>query len=86
MVWPAPLDRPTRACWSHSHLRRALRGSTINAACQFNEEGDKGSIDVGKLADLILLDRKLDPADLKDLRVIETVKEGETIFRAARPN
>ncbi len=51
-----------------------------------NKEGDKDSIDVGKLADLILLDRKLDPVDLKDLRVIETVKEGEAIFRAARRN
>jgi hypothetical protein len=39
---------------------------------------------VGKLADLVILARnplKGDPATIKDITVVETIKEGRTIFR-----
>lgn len=62
----------------------ALKGVTINAAYQYFEEGIKGSIEEGKLADLIILDKnplKVNPMDIKNIKVIETIKEGKTLFR-----
>ncbi|MHA7702634.1 amidohydrolase [Mycobacterium sp. ML4] len=62
----------------------ALKAITINAAHQYCEEQSKGSIEVGKLADLVILDDNpltVDPMRIKDIRVIETIKEGRTIYR-----
>ena len=62
----------------------ALQASTINAAYQFFEEDHKGSIEVGKLADFIILSRnplEIDPLDLRSLEVLQTIKEGETVYR-----
>ncbi|MCV7177674.1 amidohydrolase [Mycolicibacterium sphagni] len=63
----------------------ALKAITINAARQYREADKKGSLEVGKLADLVVLDQnplKVDPAAIKDITVVETVKEGETVYRA----
>ena len=63
----------------------ALKAITINAAHQYFEEDTKGSIEVGKLADLVVLDRNpltVDPMEIKDISVLETIKEGETIYSA----
>ncbi|MCP4306955.1 MAG: amidohydrolase [bacterium] len=63
----------------------ALKASTIEAAYQFHEDDIKGSIEPGKLADLVILDRNpltVDPMELKDLEVLETIKEGEVIYSA----
>lgn len=62
----------------------ALKAITINAAYQYREEQSKGSITVGKLADLVILDGNplsVDPMDIKDIEVVETIKEGRTIYR-----
>lgn len=62
----------------------ALRAITINAAYQYHEEYDKGSIAVGKLADLVILDQNpltIDPKKLRELKVVETIKEGQTLFK-----
>lgn len=62
----------------------ALKGITINGAYQYFEEDTKGSITVGKLGDLVVLDKnpmKVDPANLRDVKVLETIKEGNTIFK-----
>ena len=59
---------------------------TIWPAYQHFEEADKGSIEVGKLADLVILSGDplaIDPEDLETLRVAETIKEGTTIFDRA---
>jgi len=61
-----------------------LRAVTANAAWQIKEEKTKGSLEVGKLADLVILERnplKGDPTTIKDIAVVETIKEGRTIFR-----
>jgi predicted amidohydrolase YtcJ len=61
-----------------------LRAVTANAAWQIKEEKSKGTLEVGKLADLVILERnplKVDPATIKDIAVLETIKEGRTIFR-----
>ena len=62
----------------------ALRAITANGAHQYGEEARKGTLEPGKLADLAVLDRDpfaIDPADLRDVRVLATVKEGETLYR-----
>lgn len=62
----------------------ALKGITINAAYAYGEEDAKGSIKVGKRADLVLLDAnplKIDKMAIRDIRVLETIKDGETIYR-----
>ncbi|MGB1221213.1 MAG: amidohydrolase family protein, partial [Alcanivoracaceae bacterium] len=63
----------------------ALKSLTEWAAWQYFEEDAKGTLAPGKRADLVILDR--DPlavpaAELKDLQVLETVKAGETVYRA----
>lgn len=63
----------------------AVKAITINVAYQYGEENSKGSLETGKLADLVILDRnplKVDPMAIKDVKVVETVKEGKTIYRA----
>jgi predicted amidohydrolase YtcJ len=60
-------------------LETALAAFTINAAYVNTHEDRTGSIEVGKLADLIVLDRNLfdiDPADISDTRVLLTLFEG----------
>lgn len=62
----------------------ALKGITINAAYAYFEEDSKGSIKEGKRADLVILDRnplKVDPMDIQDIQVLETIKDGATIYR-----
>ena len=63
----------------------ALKAITINAAFQYAEEDAKGSLEPGKLADLVILDGnplKVNPLSIKDIKVIETIKNGKTIYSA----
>lgn len=61
----------------------ALKAVTINAAYAYFEEDRKGSIKQGKLADFVILDQnplKVDTMKIKDLQVLETIKEGKRIY------
>ena len=61
----------------------ALRGFTSVAAYTYKEEANKGSITVGKLADMVILDRnplKVDPMDIKDIQVLQTIKNGQDLY------
>ncbi len=63
----------------------ALKGITINTAYAYFEEESKGSIKVGKRADLVILDAnpmKVDPMTIKDIKVLETIKDGVSIYKA----
>ncbi len=62
----------------------ALKAMTIWPAWQHFEEDTKGSIEVGKLADFVILDKNpttVDPETLDQIKVTETIKEGVTIFK-----
>lgn len=61
----------------------ALRGVTINAAYEYHEEDRKGTLEPGKLADMIILDRnplKVEKKEIKDITVLETIKNGERVY------
>ena len=63
----------------------ALKGITINAAYAYFEEDSKGSIKAGKRADLVILDRnplKVDKMEVRDIQVMETIKDGVTNYKA----
>ena len=65
----------------------ALKAMTIWPAWQNFEEDTKGSIEVGKLADLVILSddpTAVDPETMDQLTVMETLKEGETIYVATQ--
>lgn len=62
----------------------ALRAVTAMAAFQLKEEKNKGTLEVGKLADLVILDKnplKVESTTIKDISVMETIKEGTTVFK-----
>lgn len=64
---------------------KALQGFTVNAAYQYNEETQKGTLAKGMLADLVQLDRnplKVDTDAIKDIRVVQTIKHGKRLYQA----
>ena len=64
-------------------VEEALRAVTLDAAYQYGEENEKGSITVGKRADLVLLDRDITTSrheDIAGIRVVGTWKDGKRIF------
>jgi len=67
---------------------QALRAVTATAAYQLKEEKTKGTLEVGKLADLVILEKNpltVEPTTIKDIAVIETIKEGKTVWRRSAP-
>ena len=63
-----------------------LRAYTMDAAYAEFSEREKGSLEVGKLADLVLLDRDITrvPAEtIRDTRVLLTVVGGRVVYEAA---
>ena len=63
----------------------ALRAVTCNAAYQYFEEGEKGDLAPGKRADLLILSADplaVAPERLRETRVLQTLRAGETLYRA----
>lgn len=62
---------------------QALRSVTIDAAWQIFREKDIGSIEAGKLADLVVLERSplADPTTIKDINVERTIIGGVTVYQ-----
>ena len=62
-----------------------LKSMTEWAAEQYDESSTKGTLEKGKLADLVILDKdplKVGKMDIKDIKVVETIKEGVTVYPA----
>jgi predicted amidohydrolase YtcJ len=62
---------------------RALQGFTSSPAYQYKEEFNKGKLAKGMLADLVVLDQnplKVDANDIKNIRVLKTIKGGVERF------
>ena len=67
-------------------LPRMIAAYTIGGAWACFEEAESGSIEVGKKADLVVLDRdlfELPPREIHTARVVWTLLEGETVWRDA---
>jgi predicted amidohydrolase YtcJ len=63
----------------------ALKAMTIWPAWQHFEEDQKGSIEVGTLADFVILSEDptaVDPEGLDQLRVKVTIKEDSVVYEA----
>ena len=65
----------------------ALKAMTIWPAVQYFEEASTGAIEPGKLADFVILSDNplaVKPEDLITLKVLETIKEGKSVYRDER--
>ena len=89
-ILDSAVNRTTRsgAILGASHRLRpmdALKAMTIWPAYQHFEEASKGSLEVGKLADMVILDQNplsVDPANIKGIKVLETIKEDVSVYIA----
>ncbi len=75
-----------RAEQSLPSVEAALRAYTIDAAYVLRSEDRTGSLEIGKLADLVIVDQDIFtvPADqISETRVLMTVLGGETVYQAA---
>lgn len=64
-----------------------IRAVTMNAAYTLRREKVVGSLEVGKLADLIVLDRnffQIPEEDIANIKVLETVVGGKTVYEAGK--
>ena len=61
----------------------ALKAITIWSAYQHYEEDKKGTLENGKLADFVILDKnplKINAEEIKDIQVLKTIKEGKIVY------
>lgn len=87
MVWTA-VKRETRSGKILGPDQRvsvydALKALTINPAYQVFEEQQKGSIEVGKQANFVILSDNpmtVDVDNIRDIKVLQTIKQGKTIY------
>ena len=62
----------------------ALQSITSWSAYQHFEEDQKGTLQEGKLADMVILDKnplKISPTEIKEIVVLETIKEGVSVYK-----
>ncbi len=62
----------------------AIKAVTVNAAYQYFCEDEKGSVEVGKLADFVVLDKnplEVPKETIRDIKVLKTYKRGKCIYK-----
>jgi predicted amidohydrolase YtcJ len=65
-------------------VHEALKAYTINNACAAFESDIRGSIEKGKLADLMVIDRNLlevDPKDILNMQIEMTIVDGRIVYQ-----
>lgn len=90
-VFDSAVNRTTRSNYVLGPDQRispelALKAMTIWPAWQHFEDKTKGSIEVGKDADLVILSANpmtVPPATIKDIKVDATIKAGKTVYTRA---
>ena len=66
-------------------VKDAIRFYTLGSAYMTFDEANRGSIEVGKLADLVVLSDdilNMDPERISEIQVLRTVIEGRTVYEA----
>jgi len=66
-------------------LEQAIKAYTVNGAYVMRQEDKVGSIEVGKLADFVVLDRNLfevNEQTINQTKVVMTIFDGETIYQS----
>jgi predicted amidohydrolase YtcJ len=64
-------------------VTEALRSVTSHAAYQFFEEDIKGSLEPGKLADMVVLEKnplEIDKINIKDIPILATIVGGQIVY------
>ncbi len=90
-VYAATVNRTTRTGEVLGPQHRVsplvgLKTQTLWTAYQYFEEKSKGSIEVGKLADLVVLSANpltADPSTIADIAIEQTIKEGKPVYTRA---
>jgi len=80
---PQGYDYPPLNLGQAITLQQAIRGYTLEAAYQLQHEDKTGSIEVGKLADLVVLDKNLfaiEPSEINEASVVLTLFGGKPVF------
>ena len=83
---PGAIEMPVRNPDERLALSDAIAGMTIRAAMQLDADGEIGSIETGKKADLIVLERNLFeiPAhEIHNVRVLMTLMDGRIVHEAS---
>ncbi|MBD2857945.1 amidohydrolase [Spongiibacter sp. KMU-158] len=88
LIW-ATVNRETRSGFILGPDQRlspydALYAATMGGAYQYFEEDKKGSLTVGKQADLVVLGENpltVDPKTIKDIPIVETIAHGKTVYQ-----
>lgn len=65
-----------------------LKSLTTGPAFQHFEEDTKGSMNIGKLADFIILSEnplEIAPLDLTNIQILETIKEDKVVYQKNSP-
>ena len=65
-------------------LEEAIKGYTLNGAFAEFSEADKGSIEAGKLADLVILTRNIfaaPPEEIRNAKIKMTIVNGEIVYK-----
>ena len=84
--WPVKLESVLPAQDIQTiQVESAIRALTSEAAWQLFSDHEIGSLEAGKLADLVILEkdpRKVKPDAIKDIKVLETWMDGKQVYQA----